>query len=81
MEQVFVEKDSPYTLRSGKYVLASKPKATGYDVENTGFLGARKWNAMPSSMKIPIHKRISKETLEATILVATVGYVDCMLIC
>ena len=40
MEQIFVEKVAPYTLRNGEgeNVLASKPKVTGYDVEMHVFL-------------------------------------------
>ena len=51
MKQIFVEKDIPYTLRSGSTILAPKQKTTGYGIENSRFLGSRIWHAMPSSLK------------------------------
>ena len=51
MNQIFVEKDTQYTLRSGRNILAPKPKTTGYGIENACFLGAKMWHTMPSSLK------------------------------
>ena len=51
MNQIFVEKDMPYTLQNGRNILAPKPKTTGYGIENARFLGSRIWHAMPSSIK------------------------------
>ena len=33
MNQIFVEKDTPYTLRGGRNILAPKPNTTGYGLE------------------------------------------------
>ena len=49
--QIFVEKDTPYTLRSGRNILAPQPNTTGYGIENARFLGAKIWHTMPSSLK------------------------------
>ena len=51
MNQVFLEKDTPYTLRRGRNILAPKPNTTGYGIENARFLGAKIWHTMPSSLK------------------------------
>ena len=51
MNQVFVEKDTPFTLRSGRNILAPQPNTTGYGIENARFLGAKIWHTMPSSLK------------------------------
>ena len=51
MNQVFVEKDTPYTLNSGRNILAPKSNTTGYGIENAHFLGAKLWHTMPSSLK------------------------------
>ena len=51
MNQIFVEKDTPYTLRGGRNILAPKPNTTGYGIENARFLGAKIWHTMPSSLK------------------------------
>ena len=50
MNEVLGEKDTPYTLRSGKNILAPKPNTTGYGIENARFLGAKIWQTMPSSL-------------------------------
>ena len=51
MNQIFMEKDTPYTLRSGRNISAPKPNTTGYGIENARFLGAKIWHTMPSSLK------------------------------
>ena len=51
MNQIFVKKDTPYTLRSGRNILAPQPNTTGYGIENARFLGAKIWHRMPSSVK------------------------------
>ena len=51
MKQIFVENNVPYALRSGKAILAPKPKTTGYGIENARFLGSTMWHAMLSSIK------------------------------
>ena len=51
MNQIFMEKDTPYTLRSGRNILAPKSNTTGYGIENARFLGAKIWHTMPSSLK------------------------------
>ena len=51
MNQIFVEKDTPYTLRSGRNILAPQPNTTGYGIENSRFLGAKIWHTLPSSLK------------------------------
>ena len=47
MNQVFVEKDTPYTLRSGRNILAPQPNTTGYGIENARLLGAKIWHKLP----------------------------------
>ena len=49
--QIFMEKDTPYILRSGRNISAPKPNTTGYGVENARFLGTKIWHTMPSSLK------------------------------
>ena len=51
MKQIFVEKYVPYNLRSGKTILAPKPKTKWYGIENARFLESRIWHAMPSTIK------------------------------
>ena len=51
MNQVVVEKDTPYALHSGRNILAPKPNTTGYGIKNARFLGAKIWQTMPSSLK------------------------------
>ena len=34
---IFNLKDAPYTLRSGRNILASQPNTTGYGIENAAF--------------------------------------------
>ena len=51
MNQIYMEKDAPYTLRSGRNISAPKPNTTGYGIENARFLGAKIWHTMPSSLK------------------------------
>ena len=51
MNQIFVEIDTAYTLRSGRNILAPQPNTTGYGIENSCFLGAKIWYTMPSSLK------------------------------
>ena len=41
MNQIFEEKDTPYTIRSGRNILAPKPNTTGYGIENARFLVAK----------------------------------------
>ena len=38
MNQIFVKNDIPYTLRSGRNILALRPNTTWYGIENTRFL-------------------------------------------
>ena len=51
MNQIFVEKDTPYTLCSGRNISAPQPNTTGYSIENARYLGAKIWHTMPSSLK------------------------------
>ena len=51
MNQIFVEKDNPYTLRSGRNIWAPQPNTTGYGIEKARFLGVKIWHTMPSSLK------------------------------
>ena len=53
MNQIIVEKDTPYTLRSGRNILAPKPSTTGFGIENPNFLGAKMRHTMQSSLKSP----------------------------
>ena len=54
MNKIFDEKDTLYTLRSGRNILAPKPSTTGYAIENARFLEAKIWRTMPSSLKISL---------------------------
>ena len=51
MNKICEEKDNPYTLRSGRNILAPKPSTTGYGIENARFPGAKIWHTMPSSLQ------------------------------
>ena len=51
MNKLFEEKDTPYTFRSGRNILAPKPSTTGYGIENARFLEAKIWRTLPSSLK------------------------------
>ena len=51
MNQIFLEKDTPYTLRGGRNILAPKPNTTGYGLENARFLGAKIWHTMAIFLK------------------------------
>ena len=53
MNKIFDEKDTPYTLPSGRNILTPKSSTTGYGIENARFLGAKIWRTMPSSLKEP----------------------------
>ena len=53
MNQVFVEKDTPYSLSSGRNILAPRPNTAGSGIENARFLGAKIWHTMPSTLKEP----------------------------
>ena len=41
IDKIFEEKNTPYTFRSGRNILAPKPGTTGYGIENARFLGAK----------------------------------------
>ena len=51
MNKIFDEKDTSYTFRSGRNVLAPKASTTVYGIENARFLEAKIWSTMPSSLK------------------------------
>ena len=51
MNKIFEEKDTPYTLRSGRNILAPEPSTTGYGIENARFLGAKIWRTITSSLE------------------------------
>ena len=51
MNQIFVEKDTSYTLRSGRNILAPKPNTKRYGIENVSFLGAKIWHTIPSFLR------------------------------
>ena len=53
MNKVSEEKDTPYTLRSGKNILAPKQGMTEYGIEKARFLGVMIWHTMPSSLRVP----------------------------
>ena len=56
-----MEKDMPYTLRSGRNISAPKPNTTRYVIENVRFLGSKILHALPSFIKesktLPSFKR------------------------
>ena len=67
MNQIFVEKDTPNTLRSRRNISPPQPNTTWYGIGNARFLGAKIWHTMSSSLK-------ESHTLNNTSLSATV---DC----
>ena len=79
MNQIFVEKDTPYTLRGGRNILAPKPNTTGYGLENARFLGAKIWHTMPSSLKESQTLNSFKKALKTISLIATVDYANDLL--
>ena len=51
MNKIFEEKDTPYTVCSGRNILAPKPSTRRYRIENARFLGAKTWHTVPSFLK------------------------------
>ena len=72
MNKIFEEKDSPYTLHSGRNILAPKPSTTGNGIENARFLGAKIWHTMPSSLKESQKLNSFKRVIKTISLIATV---------
>ena len=72
MNQIFEEKDTPYTLRSGRNIWAPKPNTAGCGIENARFLGARIWHTMPSSLKESETLNSFKRDKKTISLIATV---------
>ena len=74
MNKIFEEKDTPYTLRSGRNIFAPKPSTTRCGIENARFLGAKIWHTIPSSLRESQTLNSLKEALKTISLIATV---DC----
>ena len=51
MKEIFVEKHSPYWLRSCNNLLLPQTRTTCYGLEKISFLGCRLWQALPNDMK------------------------------
>ena len=51
MKEIFVEKHSPYGLRSCHNLLLPQVRTTCYGLETISFLGCRLWQALPNDMK------------------------------
>ena len=79
MNQVFVEKDTPHSLRSGRNILAPKPTTTGYSIENARFLGKKLWHTMPSSLKDSQTLNSFKRDIKTTTSMATVDFANNLL--
>ena len=74
MKQIFVKKGTPYTLRSGRNILAPKPNTTGYGIENACSLGAKIWHTMAYSFKESERLNSFKRNIKIISFIATV---DC----
>ena len=51
MKEIFVEKHSPYGLRSCHNALLPQARTMCYGLEAISFLGCRLWQALPNNMK------------------------------
>ena len=79
MNQIFVEKDTPRTLHSGRNILALKPNTAGYGIENPCFSWMQDVACIAISLKESQTLNSFLRIFKSCNLLATVDYVNDML--